>query len=72
MLPLPDGMQRMESGPVQFGDDDWPGVFLRGDESMYLAHVLESAADVLAGAGDVLGSMQLRSAAKGFAACKAT
>ena len=35
-LPLPDGMRRMESGPVQFGEDDWPGVFLRGDNALGL------------------------------------
>lgn len=29
-LPLEDG-QRVETGPVQFGND-WPGVFIRGDE----------------------------------------
>lgn len=33
VIPMPDGMQRMESGPIQFGDD-WPGFFLRGDHAM--------------------------------------
>lgn len=27
---------RVETGPVQFGDD-WPGLFVRGDDAMYLA-----------------------------------
>lgn len=31
---------RMESGPVQFGNDDWPGVFLRGDSAMWLGQLL--------------------------------
>ena len=30
---------RMETGPVQFGDD-WPGVFFRGDEALALAMCL--------------------------------
>lgn len=34
-LPLPEGMTRMESGPVAFGDD-WPGYFIRGDNAMRL------------------------------------
>lgn len=29
---LPAQDQRVESGPVQFGDD-WPGVFIRGDDA---------------------------------------
>lgn len=31
---LPSGMQRVESGPVQF-NQDWPGVFIRGDHCLY-------------------------------------
>ncbi len=32
-LPAPDdGEGRVESGPTQFGDD-WPGVFIRGDNA---------------------------------------
>jgi hypothetical protein len=35
---------RVESGPIQFGDD-WPGIFLRGDEanamSFYLLSIIE-------------------------------
>jgi hypothetical protein len=34
--------QRVESGVVQFGDD-WPGVFIRGDNAMTFAHVLRAA-----------------------------
>lgn len=25
---------RVETGPVQFGPDDWPGMFIRGDDCM--------------------------------------
>jgi len=32
---------RVESGAVQFGND-WPGLFLRGDESMMLANSIEA------------------------------
>lgn len=31
---------RVETGPVQF-NDDWPGVFIRGDNAAYLAYCLE-------------------------------
>ena len=31
---LPRGMQRVESGPVQF-NEDWPGVFIRGDHCLH-------------------------------------
>lgn len=34
---LPEVDQRVESGPIQFGDD-WPGTFIRGDHGM--GHVL--------------------------------
>ncbi len=32
---------RVETGPVQF-NDDWPGVFIRGDNAAYYAMMLES------------------------------
>ena len=31
--------ERVETGPVQFRDD-WPGIFIRGDEASHLALVL--------------------------------
>ena len=33
--------QRTETGPVQFGDD-WPGVFLRGDDALAYALLLRN------------------------------
>jgi hypothetical protein len=30
---------RVETGPVQFGDD-WPGIFIRGDNAMWLRYAL--------------------------------
>jgi hypothetical protein len=34
-LPAPTEQPRVETGTVQFGDD-WPGLFLRGDDCMAL------------------------------------
>lgn len=46
-LPAPEGVSRIETGAVQFGDD-WPGLFIRGDNAFHLmlcvrrlAHLLE-------------------------------
>jgi hypothetical protein len=40
---LPQQEQRVETGVVQFGDD-WPGVFIRGDDAfafaLYLGNLL--------------------------------
>jgi hypothetical protein len=37
---LPAQEKRVETGPVQFGDD-WPGVFIRGDNAGYWAMQLK-------------------------------
>lgn len=42
------GDDRVETGAVQFGDD-WPGLFIRGDDAMELMYCLQSAADVPCG-----------------------
>lgn len=39
-LPAPEDGKRVETGPVQFGDD-WPGYFFRGDDAARLRHTLE-------------------------------
>ena len=39
-LDLPEEESRLESGVVQVGQDDWPGIFIRGDEALYAAHLL--------------------------------
>lgn len=39
---LPEQTPRVESGVMQFGDD-WPGVFFRGDDALYFAHLLSTA-----------------------------
>lgn len=43
---LPDGLSRIETGPLQI-NDDWPGTFIRGDDSAYYAHVLEYIIPIL-------------------------
>lgn len=42
---LPSVEHRVESGPVQFGDD-WPGVFIRGDDAIFFARHLRTLLDV--------------------------
>jgi len=42
---LPNG-GRMETGPLQFGDD-WPGVFIRGDEAIGFANILDHVIPLL-------------------------
>lgn len=36
-------MKRVETGPIQFGDSDWPGIFIRGDDAMYYSFALREA-----------------------------
>lgn len=35
---------RIETGPLEI-DDDWPGVFIRGDNALYLAMMLQTFFD---------------------------
>ena len=41
-VPYPNGEPRVESGAVQFGDRDWPGLFLRGDDAINIAMQIDS------------------------------
>lgn len=43
---------RVESGAVRFGDD-WPGLFLRGDEAFFIARQLDVALETLKGYTDL-------------------
>jgi hypothetical protein len=43
---VPGVAERVETGPIQFGDD-WPGVFIRGDNALFYANALEAALGVL-------------------------
>ncbi len=42
--------KRVETGPVQFGED-WPGVFIRGDNAAYYAQALKHLLESEAGKG---------------------
>lgn len=46
-LPAPPGIARVETGAVQFGDD-WPGLFLRGDNALPLMIWIRSLCELLA------------------------
>lgn len=46
-LPAPPGPGRVETGAVQFGDD-WPGLFVRGDNAHALALHIRRLAELLA------------------------
>lgn len=41
---FPAQVERVETGPVQFGDD-WPGVFIRGDNALTFAISVRNVLD---------------------------
>lgn len=43
---LPEQTERVETGPTQFGDD-WPGIFVRGDNAFAYAMALSEAIERL-------------------------
>ena len=45
-IPLPGGSGNVPSGPMQF-DDDWPGLFLRGDTAVVLSAKIRGLAQAL-------------------------
>ena len=47
MLPARADGKRIETGPIQFGPDDWPGVFFRGDDALINANMLEQLQPLL-------------------------
>jgi hypothetical protein len=47
-LPAPTELPRVETGAVQFGDD-WPGLFLRGDDCLALLNDIRRMAEELGG-----------------------
>ena len=53
---LPAQSDRVETGTVQFGDD-WPGIFIRGDQAAYLAMQIR---DVIEGRDNAFGRIVLR------------
>jgi len=66
-LPLPEGMKRMESTPMKFGDD-WAGFFLRGDHAFHIAELAERAAGELMKV-DPLSAISLKSYAEALRMC---
>ncbi len=62
---------RVESGPIQFGDD-WPGIFLRGDEASAMSFYLLSAIERLEKNEtlDPLTIMYLKGLAKTLSDCR--
>lgn len=68
-VPMPEGMTRPETGPMQFGDD-WPGVFIRGDNAFHMAMLMRTAAQALrVSINDEVGAVQLENYAKTIASC---
>lgn len=62
-----DDQQRPETGPVAFGDD-WPGVFVRGDDAIGLTVWLREALAVLP-ADALAGRMALERAIALLSSC---
>lgn len=63
---LPAVKDRVESGPVQFGDD-WPGLFIRGDNAMAFRMAIAS---VLMRQNSAMAEAQLRVLAELFESCQ--
>jgi hypothetical protein len=58
-IDLPEGEGRMDTGAVQF-NDDWPGVFIRGDNAFHYALTLEALFVRVAGDPDPINDMVVR------------
>lgn len=56
---LPAVEARVETGPVQFGND-WPGLFIRGDNAFGLSLELLSVESTLSTAGDERNAATVR------------
>jgi hypothetical protein len=67
ILRLPAHEPRVESGVLQFGDD-WPGVFVRGDDALVFAAALRETAQHIPASERVLLS-QLAGLANILQAC---
>ncbi|MFO0788062.1 MAG: hypothetical protein U0805_01305 [Pirellulales bacterium] len=50
-IPIADQHRRVESGAVQLGED-WPGLFLRGDDAIRLMYHIRSLEKLFARADD--------------------
>jgi hypothetical protein len=47
---------RIETGPVQFGDD-WPGLFIRGDNAAMYANAIHNALEEIDKEGEIIDSV---------------
>lgn len=69
---LPAQTERVETGPMQFGDD-WPGVFIRGDNAFHFATLLRAYIAAKATDGDNwLTAMMVQQLADLLASCDLT
>jgi len=66
---LPEEISRMETGPVQFGDD-WPGFFLRGDDAARLVMLASEGAKVLIKEGRMVEGVQLQAWVNHLSECR--
>jgi hypothetical protein len=57
-IPLPEGEPRVETGPVQFGND-WPGIFIRGDVAFGFRMMLSRVLNFI-GPRDSLTALELQ------------
>ena len=64
------GDSRMETGVVQFGDD-WPGIFIRGDEACTMAFYINEAFSMmeLGETPDVISVSMLKNFANMLGSC---
>ena len=69
-FPIPDD-ERVETGPVQFGDD-WPGVFIRGDEACWIGHLLSQICEILKGEVDFITRSNIEGFARMLSSCRVT
>jgi isoprenylcysteine carboxyl methyltransferase (ICMT) family protein YpbQ len=53
---LPEQQERVETGAVQFGND-WPGLFIRGDDAFYYAHKIRVLCDQMRTSKDLSAIM---------------
>src|SRR5687768_13671318 len=51
-IPLPGGSGRAPTGAVQFRDD-WPGLFIRGDDAVMIAFSIRQLQQLLAHSDDL-------------------
>jgi adenylate kinase len=56
-LALPKGIDRVETQPIEFGDD-WAGMFIRGDNAMHMSLVMKTASKAIS-KSDPLNSTML-------------